>query len=114
MDETVAYLKSARVREWYRWAADYEDGSFGNPHNYYLMDYEKDGMILSRFNDDYEQELYNIRTYLYRHGRVIQTELTKLYDLAEYNTSIKNENELLLVIVMVLFLVPSLLINRKG
>lgn len=113
MDETVAHLKSAREREWYRWAADYEDGSFTNPHNYYLQDYVKDDVVISRFNDEYEQELYNIRTYLHKHGNAIQTELTKLYDLAEFNTSIKNENELLLLIMVALFLVPSILINRR-
>ena len=114
IDEAKAYLKSAQVREWYRWAQDYEDGSFSRAGNYYLLDYEKDGVIISRFNDKYEQELYNIRTYLHKHGNIIQTELTKLYDLAEYNTSIKNENELFLLIIMTLFLVPSFLINRKG
>lgn len=113
MDEAVDYLVSAREREWYRWAADYKDGSFDNPHNYYLQDYEKDDVVISRFNDDYEQELYVIRTYLHKHGNVIQTELTKLYDSAEYNTSINNENELLLLIIMMLFLVPSFLINRR-
>lgn len=114
MDETVAYLRSARQREWYRWEADYMDGSFTNPHNYYLQDYVKDNVTVSRFNDQYEQELYTIRTYLHKHGNVIQIELTKLYDLAEYNTSLKNENELFLLIIMMLFLVPSILINRKA
>ena len=114
MDETVMYLKSARQREWYRWEADYLDGSFTNPHNYYLQDYVKDNVTVSRFNDQYEQELYTIRTYLHKHGNVIQIELTKLYDLAEYNTSLKNENELFLLIIMMLFLVPSILINRKA
>lgn len=113
MDEAVAYLDSAREREWYRWAEDYLDGSFENWHNYYLQDYMKDGVVISRFNDDYEQELYTMRTYLHKHGNVIQLELTKLYDSAEYNTSIKNENELLLLIILVLFLVPSILINRR-
>lgn len=114
MEETVRYLRSAQEREWYRWAADYEDGTMENPHNYYLQDIEKDGVIISRFQDEYEQELYTIRSYLHKHGNVIQSELTKLYDLAEYDTSIKNENELLLIVVMVLFLTPALLIDRKG
>ncbi|MGN0280353.1 MAG: CotH kinase family protein [Lachnospiraceae bacterium] len=114
MDETVAYLRSARQREWYRWEADYMDGSFTNPHNYYLQDYVKDNVTVSRFNDQYEQELYTIRTYLHKHGNAIQIELTKLYDSAEYNTSLKNENELFLLIIMMLFLVPSILINRKA
>lgn len=114
MDETVAYLQSARQREWFRWEADYMDGSFKNIHNYYLKDYVKDDVTVSRFNDSYEQELYTLRTYLHTHGNVIQTELTKLYDTAEYNSSLKNENELFLLIIMMLFLVPSILINRKA
>lgn len=114
IDETKAYLTSAREREWYRWAKDYNDGSFENMHNYYLQDYVVDGMTISRFNNDYEQELYNIKNYLHKHGNAIQIELTKLYDLAEYNTSLKNENELFLLIIMVMFLLPSVLINRKG
>lgn len=114
MDEVTAYLRSAREREWYRWAADYKDNSFTNPNNYYLKPYEREGIQIERFNDDYNQELYNIRTYLHKHGNAIQEELTKLYDMAECNTSLKNENELLLLIIMVLFIVPSLLINRRG
>lgn len=114
MDETVEYLRSARQREWFRWEADYLDDSFSNIHNYYLMDYVQDNVTVSRFNDDYDQELYTIRTYLHKHGNVIQTELTKLYDTAEYNTSLKNENQLFLLIIMMLFLVPSIIINRKA
>ena len=66
MDETDEYLTSAREREWYRWAEDYLDGSFGNRHNYYLQPYVVDGVVISRFNDDYEQELYNIKNYLHK------------------------------------------------
>lgn len=112
--EVQAYLKNAQKREWYRWSADYLDGSFSNIHNYYLQDYTKDGVVISRFNDIYEQEIYNIRTYLHQHGNAIQTELTKLYDMAEFNSSLKNEKELMLLVALVLFLLPSVLINRKG
>lgn len=114
MDEITAYLRSARAREWYRWAADYEDDTFANHHNYYLLDYEKDGMTLERVHNNYEQELYTIRTYLHKHGKVMQSELTKLYEFADCNTSMKNENELLLVIVMILFLTPAFLIHRRA
>lgn len=112
--EVQAYLKNAQKREWYRWSADYLDGSFSNIHNYYLQDYTKDGVVISRFNDIYEQEIYNIRTYLHQHGNAIQTELTKLYDMAEFNSSLNNEKELMLLVALVLFLLPSVLINRKG
>ena len=114
IDETCEHLTSAREREWYRWAADYMDGSFTNRHNYYLQNYIVDNVVISRFNDDYNQEIYNIKNYLHKHGNCIQTELTKLYALAEYNTGMKNENELFLLIIMSLFLIPSVLINRKG
>lgn len=114
IDETCEHLTSAREREWYRWAADYMDGSFTNRHNYYLQNYIVDNVVISRFNDDYDQEIYNIKNYLHKHGNCIQTELTKLYALAEYNTGMKNENELFLLIIMSLFLIPSVLINRKG
>lgn len=113
MDEAVTYLKSAKEREWYRWEADYSDDSFSNPHNYYLQDYEKNHVVIRRFNDDYQQELYIIKTYLHKHGNAIQMELTKLYDSAKYDTSLRGENELLLFMIMVLILVPSLLINRR-
>ena len=114
IDETTDYLKSARAREWYRWAADYEDGSFTNLHNYYLQDYMKNGVVISRFNDNYEQEIYNIKNYIHHHNTVIQGELSKLMKSAKYNSSIKNENELFLIMIMVLFLVPSFYINKKG
>lgn len=114
IDEAIAYLRSARSREWYRWAADYEDGSFENIHNYYLQDYVRDGIVISRFNDNYEQEIYNIKNYLHHHGLIIQRELTKFTASAEFNSSIKNENELFLIMIMTLFLVPSFFINKKG
>ena len=90
------------------------DDSFTNTHNYYLQDYMVDDVRISRFNDDYNQEIYNIKNYLHKHGNAIQTELTKLYDLAEFHTGMKNENELFLLIIMTLFLIPSVIINRKG
>lgn len=114
MEEASAYLRSAREREWYRWAADYTDGSFQNPHNYYLQGYVSGGLWIDRFNDDYEQELYTIRTYLHRHGNAMQRELTGLLGMADFDTSIGNENELFLLAVMLLFLTPSVLIGRRG
>ncbi len=114
IDEAIEYLRSARSREWYRWAADYEDGSFENIHNYYLQDYIVDDVVISRFNDNYDQEIYNIKNYLHQHGLIIQRELTGFMDTAEFNSSIKNENELFLIMILALFLVPSFFINKKG
>lgn len=114
IDETTAYIRSAREREWYRWAADYYDDSGQNWHNYYLLDYmDDDNMLVSRFNDNYDQEIYNIKTYLYKHGRAMQTELRLLEEYTVYDTSMRGENKLLLLIFMVLFFMPSILVIRK-
>ena len=114
IDETTAYIRSAREREWYRWAADYYDDSLQNWHNYYLLDYmDSENMVVSRFNDNYDQEIYNIKTYLYKHGRAMQTELRALEKSTVYDTSIRGENKLFLLLVMLLFFMPAVLIIRK-
>lgn len=114
IDETTSYIRSAREREWYRWAADYYDDSRQNWHNYYLLDYmDEKNMLVSRFNDNYDQEIYNIKTYLYKHGRAMQTELRVLEKSTVYDTSVRGENKLFLLIVMLLFFMPSVLIVRK-
>lgn len=114
IDETVNYLKSARSREWYRWAADYKDNSFANIHNYYLQDYMIDGIIINRFNDNYEQEIYNIKNYIHHHKLAIQDELTKMVKSATIDSSLHSENGLFLLITMVLLFVPSYFINKRG
>ncbi len=114
IDETTAYIHSAREREWYRWAADYYDDSGLNWHNYYLLDYlDDDEMLVSRFNDNYDQELYIIKTYLYKHGKAMETRLRILKDSTVYDTSIRSENGLFLLIIMLLFFMPSVMIIRK-
>lgn len=114
IDETTAYIHSAREREWYRWAADYYDDSGLNWHNYYLSDYlDDDEMLVSRFNDDYDQEIYTIKTYLYKHGRSMETRLRLLKESTVYDTSIRSENGLFLLIIMLLFFMPSVMIIRK-
>lgn len=113
IDETVDYLRSAREREWYRWAADYLDDSFRNPGNYYLEPYLAGDVLISRFNDEYDQEIYNIKTYLHKHSTMIQRDLTELYDLAEMDSSVRDQRELLLLVIIVLFMLPSYVISRK-
>ncbi len=112
IDETAGFLSAARRREWYRWEKDYLDNSHTNPHNFYLNDYTVDGTTISRFNDDYQQELYTIKLYLSRHGRAIPLELQKLYDSADAATGLWAEKELFLLLVLVLFLLPSIVVNR--
>lgn len=113
IDETEAYLKSARAREWYRWAADYYDATDDNPGNYYLDDYEYHGEVISRFNDNYDQEIYNIKVYLSNHGKVIQSRLTYLYDETTVTGGFKGNIGVFLFILGALFFIPSIIINRK-
>ncbi|MBP5554696.1 MAG: CotH kinase family protein [Lachnospiraceae bacterium] len=112
IDETTEYLRSARAREWYRWAGDYLDPEERHG-NYHLDDYTKEGMTISRFNDDYDQEIYNIKTYLSLHGKVIQSELTAIERGCVYTTGLKGEMTMMFLITCALFAVPSILINRK-
>lgn len=114
IDETVAYIESARLREWKRWAEDYEDGSGRNRKNYSLQSYKIDNMVIDRFNDNYDQEIYTIKVYLHKHGRAIAPELLKLQRMTTVDTSIKSESGLFLLVIMILFLLPSIWLIRKG
>lgn len=115
IDEAASYIRSAREREWYRWAADYNDDSGSMPGNYYLQDYvDDDLMLVDRFNDNYDQEIYTIKVYLDKHGRAMETELQTLERSVTCDTSVTNERELFLLIVLILFFLPSIMVIRKG
>jgi len=111
--EARRYLRSATKREWFRYAADYVDYDNPSPGNYYLQGYLIDGIAVSRMNDNYDQEIYNIRNYLHKHALVIQDSLTKLYDSTEFNTSPGGYNVYFLILLFAVFSVPSLIINQR-
>jgi len=113
IDETVAFLRSARKREWYRYAADYVHYDELSPGNYYLQGYLIDGIEIDRMNDDYDQEIYNIRNYLHKHSLVIQESLTELYDSTRFDTSPGGYNVYFLILLFAVFAVPSLVINQR-
>ena len=113
LEEAQRHIANAQKREWYRWAADYQDNSRTNRHNYYLDPYKIDDVELERFTTQYEQELYNIRTYLSKHSAKISVELKKLEDFTTFDTDAESINGLLLAIVMVMFLLPSYILNRR-
>lgn len=115
IDEAVLHIRSAREREWNRWIADYEDNSRENWRNYYLDDYiDDDGTQISRFNDDYDQEIYNIKVYLHKHGEAMETQLQILEKSVVYDTSVRNEKELLLLVILILFFIPAVVLMRRG
>lgn len=113
IDETVRYLSAAQKREWYRWAADYEVKNPSGSGKYKLKPYLKEGMLIDRMNTVYEQELYTIRTYLRIHGDVIQKELSAFEEDCKITSGIRGEMVILLFVTCILFLIPSVLINRK-
>lgn len=113
MDETVRYLSAAQKREWYRWAEDYTVKELSGSGKYKLNPYMKDGMTIERMNTVYEQELYTIKTYLSIHGNVIQEQLSDFKKDCTMTSGIKGEMMVVLLVTCILFLIPSILINRK-
>ena len=114
IDETVSYLKSAQVREWYRWAADYYDDSNKNAGNFQLQSYIRDGVLLKRLSDEYTEEIYVIKKYISEHGSVIKNDLKKWEGTAKLDTTTGGLPALLFLAMMTLLLLPSYLISRKG
>lgn len=113
MEETVTYLNAAREREWYRWAENYTVKEQHGEDKYILRPYIKGGITLSRMNTEYTQELYTIRTYLSIHGSNIQSELSRLKEYCRVTSGIKGEMPILLIVCMILFILPSIIINRR-
>ncbi|SFG75134.1 CotH kinase family protein [Oribacterium sp. WCC10] len=114
IEETENYLKCAQVREWYRWAADYLDDTGLNPHNYNLNDIVVAGVTLSRFTDEYSDEIYVIKKYIHEHGNMIQRDLTGILNGAKWDTTIGGIRELIFIAMITLVLLPSYIIQRKG
>lgn len=113
IEETEKHLKAAQKREWYRWAEDYYDKNAYGLGKYILSPYTLKGIEVSRMNDRYEQEVYTIRTYLSVHGNEIQTLLSDCLDSCEVTTGIKGEMTVIMVICLIIFMIPSIIINRK-
>ncbi len=114
IDEIVAYLKAAQVREWYRWADDYLDDTGLNPNNYTLSDIVVNGITLSRFTDEYTDEIYVIKKYIHEHGDMIQQDLTGILGSARVDTTVGGIRELMFIAMITLVLLPSYIIQRKG
>mgnify|MGYP006936030727 FL=1 len=59
-------------------------------------------------------EIYVIKNFIQKHGKVIQVDLGYILDSAEYDTSVEGIRELLLIAALLLLIIPSYLIQRKG
>ena len=113
IDNAAAYIDSARQREWYRWYDSYFNEDY-NVTSYKLNDIVKDGILVSRYNDDYDQEILIIKTYLRKHAADIPENIKYLKEDAEFTTDIKGYNVLVLFGVLILFAVPSIILSKKG
>lgn len=113
MDEAIEYLKSARVREWYRWEEDYLDDSGRKAGNYYLKDDLRDGYVLDRFNDHYFDEVSVIKNYIHKHSASMGPDIRELEDLTEFDTTGRTANIAVLAMAAVLFFVPLVMVGRK-
>lgn len=114
IDEAASHLGDAQKRDWLRWKDNYSDEERRVKGSYHLNDYETDGMLISRFNDDYDHEIYNLKTYLKLHGDQMQTEITYLKGSAVFDTTKARYQNVLYISIMALLMVPALLIGRKG
>lgn len=112
IEEASNYLRSAQKREWFRWAANYYSTDSNGGRNYVLKDYRKDGILVSRFNADYEQELRVLRIYLVNHAKYIQPALSDLLVDAKLDSSIGSYSWLLFI-VFLLLMFGAMLISKR-
>lgn len=113
IEEATAYLRSARVREWYRWKEDYESSETRGGKNYVLKPYVVDGKELTRFNTDYAQELRVIKVYLARHGTYMQEGLSNLLQEADLDSSIASYGELFFYISFIALILTGICVLRR-
>lgn len=113
IEEAEAYLRSARVREWYRWKADYESPEKRGGKNYVLKPYVVDGKVLTRFNTDYAQELRVIKVYLARHGSYVQEGLSNLLQEADLDSSIASRGEIFFYLSFFVLILTGICVLRR-
>lgn len=113
IEEAQSYLRSARMREWYRWKDDYEDPGSRGGKNYVLKPYYQDGEQMQRFNTDYAQEIRVIKVYLHRHGAYIQEGLTNLLHEAVMDSSISAQGvRFFILLILTLFMTGIIVLRR--
>ena len=115
MEEAKAYLKSAQVREWYRWAEDYLEDPGGEAlGKYYLYPYQIGDETLNRFTDRYEQEIIVMKEFIHKHGQAIAEDLMRLGMGAKLDSKGEGVRGFLLFAAMSVLLISSYLIAKRG
>ena len=113
IEEAVQYLRSARVREWYRWKDDYESEDRHGGRNYVLKPYQMAGETITRFNTDYDQEIRIIKVYLSRHGTYIQEGLSNLLREAYIDSSISSHGEVFFYLSFLALILSGVFVLRR-
>ncbi|MBQ9010089.1 MAG: CotH kinase family protein, partial [Clostridia bacterium] len=103
IDETRNFLKCAKQRDDYRWARSEESEGISAIY--------RNGTIEST---EYERDLYRIKAYLTKHASEIRNTFAKIEEEQRIAMRFEGGNGLLLFVALVLFFIPSILINRKG
>lgn len=103
IDEARDYLAIARQRDDYRWRQ--RDTDTGVAAIY------RPGTIES---NEYERDLYRIKAYLTEHASEVRNTLALIEEEQRIEMRFTGGNTLLLFVSLVLFFIPSILVNRKG
>ena len=103
IDEARDYLSVAKQRDDRRWRGD--ETTTEIPAIY------RSGSIES---NNYELDLYRIKSYLTTHATEVRTHFAKIEEEQRIASRFTSGNTLLLFVSLVLFFIPSILINRKG
>ena len=109
IDSITSHLGPAVEREWLRWEAYY-----AKPNKYSLGEFlYDDGQSYQRDMYRYSNEIYRIKTNLRIHGDVIPLRLKELKSSCVFDTNIKRQNYLFLLVFIVAFFAPLTYISRK-
>lgn len=110
IDETVAYLGNAALRERSRWRENYEEN--------HLLDVVEDGRgyLINRNRDTYEEEIVRVKDIMRLHAEWMDEYMDdyldafEVEDMDEYRPDISS---MAAVIFILVFMVMIVLINRK-
>ena len=103
IDEARDYLLIAKQRDDYRWRG--RDTDTGVAAIY------RTGTIES---NEYERDLYRIKSYLTEHASAVRDTFALIEEEQRIKMRFTGGNTLLLFVSLVLFFIPSILVNRKG
>lgn len=110
IDETIAYLGGARIREWNRWGHWYT-----TENRYSLQNYtQEDGTILYRNATHYYDEIYRIKAALQEHGTKIPGQIEYLRQSAVFHSgSLSNWMKWLLLLSGAVFMLPAVYVGYR-